>query len=544
MTQRSANHMISPGISWKGSTNSSIQAITARLNLRTILTGFALAFIFFGFLAAIQYVSPNLAGNDGYYHIKQAYLMRVEGFKPLFDYLPLTVLNADEFVDHHFLFHLLLIPFTFGDLLSGVKLASVIFPGLTFLSVWWLLRSQRVPFAALWSIGLLVVSEAFLFRMSMPRAQSLSLLFLVWALYFLFNQKYHWLLPLGFFYVWLYNAFPLLVVVVLAYVVAGVLIEKQIRWQPLAYASAGIGLGLVINPYFPDNLLFIYRHLAPKLGDPTSTPVGNEWYPYKTDQLLGNSGLALISMLIGMTALGLNKHRMRICTATSLFLVFVFGYMLFQSRRFIEYTPAFVVIFSAFAVAPLLTRWLGRGALQGTTNHKIRDWLPPKLAEVTSGSAWREHIVGGLMIIIVIPALFINLSASRKSFESNAKPYTRYAQASAWLVANTLEDSRVFQTDWDDFPRLFFYNTHNTYTLGLDPTYMELYDAELYKQWVAITKGNVEQPSTLIHGEFGSDYVFTDLNHTRFLSQAEQDLGMLEVYRDDDVVLFEIVNIE
>jgi len=136
------------------------------------------------------------------------------------------------------------------------------------------------------------------------------------------------------------------------------------------------------------------------------------------------------------------------------------------------------------------------------------------------------------------------LSASRKSFESSAKPYTRYAQASAWLEANTLEDSRVFQTDWDDFPRLFFYNTHNTYTIGLDPTYMQLYDAALYDQWVAITKGDVEQPSSSIRGEFGSDYVLTDLNHKRFLSQAEQDPGLIEVYRDEDAVVFEIVNIE
>lgn len=38
----------------------------------------------------------------------------------------------------------------------------------------------------------------------------------------------------------------------------------------------------------------------------------------------------------------------------------------------------------------------------------------------------------------------------------------------------------VFQTNWDDFPRLFFYNSASVYTAGLDPTYLQLYDAELY----------------------------------------------------------------
>ena len=72
------------------------------------------------------------------------------------------------------------------------------------------------------------------------------------------------------------------------------------------------------------------------------------------------------------------------------------------------------------------------------------------------------------------------------------KPYDLYAGASNWLEQNTAEGELVFQTDWDDFPRLFYYNTHNTYLIGLDPTYLQLYDAELYNLWVDITQGDVE----------------------------------------------------
>ncbi|HMU35431.1 MAG TPA: hypothetical protein PKA04_01250, partial [Marmoricola sp.] len=41
-----------------------------------------------------------------------AALMREQGFKPEFIWLPLSILNAREFFDHHFLFHVFLIPFT------------------------------------------------------------------------------------------------------------------------------------------------------------------------------------------------------------------------------------------------------------------------------------------------------------------------------------------------------------------------------------------------------------------------------------------------
>ena len=109
-----------------------------------------------------------------------------------------------------------------------------------------------------------------------------------------------------------------------------------------------------------------------------------------------------------------------------------------------------------------------------------------------------------LLAILLLPLLWLNITATRKELQESVKPYQFYEQASAWLVANTPENSRVFQTDWDDFPRLFFYNTHNIYTIGLDPTYMQNYDSNLYDRWVAITEGNVENPSQEIRDHFGS----------------------------------------
>ena len=67
-------------------------------------------------LAFVQFGTPDMPDNDGFYHIKLAALMREQGFKPEFIWLPLSILNAREFYDHHFLFHVFLIPFTFGDL--------------------------------------------------------------------------------------------------------------------------------------------------------------------------------------------------------------------------------------------------------------------------------------------------------------------------------------------------------------------------------------------------------------------------------------------
>ncbi|MEW5940353.1 MAG: hypothetical protein AB1750_11860, partial [Chloroflexota bacterium] len=61
----------------------------------------ALFAVFFFVMAWLEFSTPDLPDNDGFYHIKMAYLMRTEGLKPDFPYLPLTILNEREFYDHH-----------------------------------------------------------------------------------------------------------------------------------------------------------------------------------------------------------------------------------------------------------------------------------------------------------------------------------------------------------------------------------------------------------------------------------------------------------
>jgi hypothetical protein len=487
----------------------------------------AIFLIFFLGMALIQFTTPDMPDNDGFYHIKLAWLMRTEGLKPDFSYLPLSILNEREFYDHHFLFHVALIPFTFGDLRMGAKWAAVVFASLAFLAVWYLFHRQRIPYAWLWAIGLLGISDAFLYRMSITRAQSLSLGMLALAYAWLLEGKYKHLAVLGFVYVWMYDAFPLMIALAVFHFLAVALTERRFEFRPLLYTSAGIILGMLINPYFPDNLIFSYHHMLPKLANATSVNVGNEWYPYDTKQLLDNSLPALAAFASGVLALGLSGRKMDARTALGLFISLLFGLMLFQARRFVEYFPPFALIFAAFAWAPL---------------------LEPKLVPAQSTPAARGFVAllqnyfpVMLLLVAVASSIAVSIVPAREAID-RAKPYGLYANASAWLERNTPAGARVFQTDWDDFPRLFYYNTHNTYLIGLDPTYLQLYDAELYDLWVDITQGKVENPSEVIATAFDSRYIHTDLNHGDFLQAAAEDPGLKEVYRDDQAVIFEVIS--
>ena len=473
--------------------------------------------------AVVQWATPGIVGNDGYYHIKMAYLMRQEGLKPAFDALPMTILNAADYYDHHLLFHLFLAPFAPADpaadgaaLTQGAKLATVVLPALAVVAVWWLLRGQRVPFAAAWALGLFAVSEAFLYRMSMTRAQSGAVIILVLAVHWLLTGRHKWLAPLGFVFVWFYNAFPLLLVVAGVYVVAEFMLARRVAWSALLFPAVGIALGVVVNPYFPENVIFIAGHLLPKVGE-SAVPVGNEWSPYETWTVVQNSGAALAAVLLGALALGWREERIDRATLVGLGLAGVFGLMLFRSRRFVEYFPPFALIFLAFAAAPLLRGWL---------------------AQPAAGRPWRR--LAPAAALVALAALLALTIRDARALVADSRPADLYADAMLWLREEAPPGTTIFQTDWDDFTRQFFYASDLRYINGLDPTFMQLYDETLYNEWVDITRGRRDTPGATIRDRFNAAYVFSDLNHDAFLDEAADDPVLEEVYRDRYAVIFAV----
>jgi len=110
--------------------------------------------------------------------------------------------------------------------------------------------------------------------------------------------------------------------------------------EPAAvWGAAGIGLGLVLHPYFPLNLVFTYRHLAEKFLPSAPVPVGREWAPYDSRFLLASSALAFLLFAAGVLTALLRSRKLttRECYALALALFFLI--LAAQSRRFIEYAP-------------------------------------------------------------------------------------------------------------------------------------------------------------------------------------------------------------
>lgn len=491
---------------------------------RTWLVGLGLFGMFAALFGFIQFSIPGLADNDSYYHIKMGWLIHTQGIKPDFIWLPRTILNQTDYYDHHMLYHVYLALFTWRDpaldsgaaLVVGAKIASVVLAAVTFVAVWWLLRAQRVRWAAAWALGLFALSDIFLFRLSMVRAQTASLLVLMLALHWLLQRRYRMLLPLGFGYVWLYNAFPLLLLLAGTYAFGVLLSKRRIAWPALIYPSVGIALGLVLNPYFPENIIFIIKHIGPKLGVAT-TEIGAEWYPYDSWTLMKTAGLAYALGIAGLTGLVIQRRGFTQPQLITFGLYLVFGILTLNSKRFMEYFPAFALVFGALSLAPVLADWRNSTPLV---------WRRARLAAST----------------LLLLALLLTLTNARNAMLALniIKPASLQRDAARWLNQNVAANTLIYNADWRQFPRLFFYNSSNRYLLGLDPTYLQLADANAYALYTAINAGKVAQPGTAIQQTFGATYLIADRQQTELIAQAQADPTLREVYRSEDSVIWAV----
>ncbi|MBE2270534.1 MAG: hypothetical protein IAE80_20015 [Anaerolinea sp.] len=477
---------------------------------------YAAAFVVF---TAIIFATPAFLGTDDYYHARiAAEIIEQRRLAVDFHWLPLTILSPERFTDHHLLFHLYIAPFTVIGGIIGAKLATVSIAAGIVVAAWAFLRQNGVRFAAIWALGIFALSTPFLVRMLMIRTQGAALLLLLVGLIVLSSRR-HWLLiPLTFAFTWLYDGFILMPVFTALYIAATWIADRRFEPRPLFYSLIGVGLGLVINPYFPQNIGFIWDHLVAKVDIENSVRLGNEWYPYETDTLLTNSLGALVALGLGFLAPSFREGKRDRVETLVLFVAFVTLFMLLRSRRFIEYFPPFALLFCALA-------W-GRGGIDFGA-------LLPRFMR------WRPLIpVIGLLALLVLGAITVR-DARDDAGDSRSADY--FAGASAYLREYAPDGAMVFQTDWDDFTRLFYYNPENVYLVGLDPTYLQLADPDLWDQWVEITRGEVENPSAVIRSVFGAEYVVSDSAHDDFEDQAARDPFMEVVYEDRYNVVWHIL---
>jgi len=495
----------------------------------------------------LQFTTPSICCGDfdGYYHIRWSQLMWkgvLDGeFPPSFIWLPLTTLNPRDYADQHFLFHFLLVPFTWsGNLTKGAKTAVVVFSTLAILSCCWLLLRYKVPYAFLFFLALMSCSADFFYRLNMARASSLSIIYMTVAIALLFERRYVWLAPLGFLYAWTYNLFLFLGVITVCWIAAVWWTRRRIEWHPAFWAGLGMVSGMVINPYFPHDFKLLAEHLFAKAGQFSIAP-GSEWYSFASWLLVKRSFFACAAMVLGYMGCGyllaLEPHQRRHAERPMFFLLFSSFLLLItlRSRRFTEYWPPFAVLFAAFALAAL---WDARSECQAQVVQQGGCQYPQ-----ASKREWMWRVVSvsvGLAAIAVY-----NLDASWKIIAATeeSKSPDHYSRGMKWVQDHVPIGARIYNVNWPDFPKLFFYDTSHTYVAGLDPTYLLDQNPELSQLYERINAGREPHPAAIIRDRFGASHVMLGnfWGAPGLYPGALKSNEFAKVYEDNETIILKIV---
>ncbi len=495
---------------------------------------FAVSFVLFAYLHS----DYTFADPDSFYHAKKTIILKDSGAITEFPWLSATNLK-NSFIDHHFLYHLALIPFvSIMPPLLGLKLATILFSSLLVLLFFWFLKSLQIR-AAFWYTFFLITINPFIFRINLAKAQAMVLILLFLILYCLLNKNYICLTLLSGLYVWLYGGWPLALVLVFVYgalsffwpiqswsFLVGKINRLKIYWQNfLLFISVSLGLlaGLFFNPYFPHNFRFYWEQTfkIAILNYQHVIGVGGEWYPYHLSDLILSSVPFFLMLFIALLGFIIFYKKQPMNSWFFIIISFLFFILTLKSRRYVEYFIPLAVCFSALSI----------NAFWPVVEKKISKFIPK-----------RFFIFLPLMIMVLFSPFFIRDVFSVKTSYRQGFPLNKFSEPSRWLKENAARGEIIFHSDWDEFPFLFFYNDQNYYLVGLDPTFMYSYDKDLYRRWVEITLGQEKKELyKTIKDIFGASYVFVDINQNKdFDSNLANNFYFEKVFENQEAKIYKV----
>jgi hypothetical protein len=521
-----------------------IENILKKLNQYQFLSFFGIFVVFFIFFAILQFSFTGSLDPDGYYHIKHAYLIRTEGLSaiqsfPWTQYSILSKYPSDIWIGYH----LLLIPFTFfNDLLFGAKLSSVVFSALFCLIFYYLLKKLKVRFPFFWTSFLLFVNYGFLFRLLLPRDFIFSIICIFLSIYFIFKRKYIALFFVSWFFALTYPAALILLgILAFVYLVLEIIYKKIFDFRILTSIIPGVIFGLVLRPDFPNNLkilfvtniltvfyklkgvglnfgaefmsnynpfnrwdlfifliyLFVVFVLIHKFSHKTTGAVKKAILSYLFFFVVGLNFIifyysSLISsklnivyfagLLIGwlvLPAIGflLIFSKKKIIENQFSFLIFylfclssLFLLFSFFAARFIEYFMPLTILFAGVSLTHFFPKVIRKKKLENRFLFKLKG-----------------------PVLLVFPFLFLGFSYFNAIFWLTSNKSENYIytmrETAGFLRENTKNKELILHLVWSDFPGLFYFNDKNYYISAMDPTFMYVYNKEIYWSWIHLRNG-------------------------------------------------------
>lgn len=555
--------------------------IRTKSQLKAFLGYFFVFALFFAVFYYIQFSFPYLSGVDAWYHIKHSWLIRTQGIRQSvnnFPWLQHTILKSHP-ADLWFGFHILLLPFTFGNLILGAKIAGAIFAALVFLGFFWVLRRFKIRYAFLWTLFLFFVTHFyFSYRLLLVRPHILSISFSLLGVYFISQKRYLGLFLLSLLWAFVSPEVLLIVAMGVLWIIVEYWQKKKFAWQMLTLPPLGVFLALLIRPDFPNNLYLLYNQIFTMFslkfaGVPLN--FGKEIVvPFLFIEPLPLSILIflLTVFLLAYIIVNILEKKLRKIPIFHLFLSLLSfslgGIALFSSARFVEYWAPFTVLFGALVFDSVIRPKIPKtfDYFKSFKNYNLPP-APQYLAvyqkvyrALRATFLFFQRRPGKLLmktflflfffyfvtLQIILLQIIVVSGAETDSFDVNT-----FKEAAEWLKENTPSGSLVMNNPWYTFSFLFFYNHQNYYASGMDPTFMYVKDPKLYWLWNHISgeaiicdkekcpeikkrQGGLEDQEVhqIFKDKFQADYILLDTNKGEICPRTGKPLEWFSEFRE------------
>lgn len=486
---------------------------------------FILAFLIMGF---VEFVKVDLVGHDAYFHTGYAKVLAEHGPMDTFRWNQASVLK-NRYVDKEFLFHVLLIPFLGNEMRTGPKLLTVILAAALFALLAWVATRHRAPWPWLWPSVALASGGYFLFRLNLTRPHMLSILLTVWASHLISRRHYLGIFIISVAYPLAYTAAHMLPMLAGVYLFSAFVMGDKIPWKIIWVVLAGTILGFLLHPnranilylWWVQNVWGLLNGLS--MGGDIGAELGSRLSRYMLQEhwILAGFGITVLSGFM------LNRIKVRTSTVFFFFTSCGFGVLYLSFMRFVNYWVVFFVLFLACA---------SRDMLNAPEQEKgfAFSWI--------KSHRWWRAVISGIAISALLFQAVYGVLESRLYVANNKTP--KLKQEAKFISKNVPGGDTVFTCEWDSFPFLFHYAPGPNYLVGMDPTFMQVQDPQLYEQWTRMCSNKAKEldPYQLITNRFQASWALVEKrpDNMEFLNVLEKDDRFHRIYEGKDGVLFHL----
>ena len=247
-------------------------------------------------LSHVQYANHRLLDWDIYYHLKFSLLSLRSGIMQDFPWCQFSLFK-DSFADKEFLFHVLLMPFVGYDPYEAGKLFPVVVGTLIVLLLFLVLRQHKVIYPWLWLLLLLAWTPVFLFRFISPRPHLLAMIAFVLMVHAVMTQRRLLIFAVACFFPLTHSLAVLIWTLPVLYEINRFRLRQKVDWRSTAVTFAGLLVGFVAHPNFPNNVrvLYIQAVVIPRmLWFGKDLRFGMEFLPFDTRSFLLQNWLPIL----------------------------------------------------------------------------------------------------------------------------------------------------------------------------------------------------------------------------------------------------------